>query len=59
MSEPVRKPHPAKRPYAPPTMRKVPLRPDEAVLGACKNGSTSGPVGSTCSVPISCSSAGS
>ena len=49
----------AKRPYEKPTFRKVPLRPEEAVLGACKNGSTSGPVGVTCSVPLACSSPGS
>ena len=47
---------PAKKPYQKPTIRSVSLRPEEAVLGACKVASSAGPVG-TCGV--SCSNTGS
>lgn len=46
----------AKRPYAKPEVREVPLRPDEAVLGACKTSSRSGPAQIRCNFPTSCSS---
>ena len=45
--------------YAKPEMKKVDLTPDEAVLGACKNGGHSGPVQPTCNFPSACSSTGS
>ena len=35
----------AKKAYAPPSVTKVPLRPEEAVLGFCKNNVTAGPRG--------------
>ena len=40
-----------KKRYIKPELKKVQLRPEEAVLGACKISSSSGPVGdcSTCS----------
>lgn len=45
-----------RKPYAKPQIQEVPLRPEEAVLGACKTGSTSGPAQSKCSFPSPCSS---
>ncbi|HZP48861.1 MAG TPA: hypothetical protein VFB07_10020 [Vicinamibacterales bacterium] len=45
-----------KRPYAKPEVREVPLRPEEAVLGACKTSARSGPAQLRCSFPTSCSS---
>jgi len=50
---------PGKKPYAPPTMDKVPLRPDEAVLGFCKNNNTPGPRGGNCRALGVCSTQGS
>lgn len=48
-----------KKPYQKPKLRRVELRPEEAVLGACKsNGSTGGGAGGGCST-ISCMSQGS
>ena len=49
---------PRKR-YLKPEIKQVDLTPDEAVLGACKNISTSGPVQPTCNFPTPCSSLGS
>lgn len=37
-----------KRKYTPPSLNKIPLRPEEAVLGACKNNNSAGPRGGTC-----------
>ena len=50
-----------KRPYEKPEIKQVALRPDEAVLGACKSatGSGGGPGGSNCRTPAPCSSFGS
>jgi len=50
-----------KRPYQKPEIRKVTLKPEEAVLGSCKNpsGGVGGPGQATCSTPSSCSSLGS
>jgi len=45
-----------KRPYTKPEVREVPLRPDEAVLGACKTAARSGPAQVRCNFPSSCSS---
>ncbi len=50
---------PPKKPYSKPEVRQVPLRPEEAVLGACKSGASSGPAQATCNVPLTCSSIGS
>jgi hypothetical protein len=49
-----------KKPYRKPRMRRVELRPQEAVLGACKasGGTVGGGAGGTCSI-ISCQSQGS
>jgi len=45
-----------KRPYTKPEVREVPLRAEEAVLGACKTSNRSGPAQFRCSFPTSCSS---
>ena len=37
-----------KKAYEPPQVTKVSLRPEEAVLGACKITGSSGPVGRSC-----------
>ena len=47
-----------KKPYEPPRVMAINLRPEEAVLGNCKIGSTSGPVASSCST-LHCSTIGS
>jgi hypothetical protein len=48
-----------KKPYSKPLLTKVELRPEEAVLGACKTAAASGPIQATCTSVISCSTAGS
>ena len=42
--------------YVKPEIQEVPLRPEEAVLGACKTSGRSGPAQFRCSFPSSCSS---
>ena len=51
----------AKRPYSKPEIKQVALRPEEAVLGACKatSGGGSGPGSGNCRTPSPCSSLGS
>lgn len=52
----------SKRPYAPPVVSRIELRPEEAVLGNCKSTTANGPGGGgRCRVfPIPpCSSVGS
>lgn len=49
---------PQKKPYAKPEVKQVQLRPEEAVLGACKSTTVAGPGGLTCSV-LSCGVIGS
>ncbi len=49
----------AKKPYEKPEVTQVSLRPEEAVLGACKAGRVSGPGQPRCGVPAPCSSLGS
>lgn len=49
----------AKRAYAPPSVTKVPLRPEEAVLGFCKSEMGGGPMGSKCNSIKNCSLQGS
>jgi hypothetical protein len=51
---------PPKKPYVKPRLRRVELRPQEAVLGACKamGGTVGGSAGGTCNT-ISCQSQGS
>jgi len=46
-----------KKPYEPPQLTTISLRPEEAVLGHCKTSGSSFP-GMTCSVPV-CSTVGS
>ncbi len=55
------KPEPvAKRPYQPPTIERVELRAEEAVLGACKGRVQAGPITPRCrNVLGPCSSIGS
>jgi hypothetical protein len=43
-----------KKPYVPPEVKRVPLRPEEAVLGSCKNSVVSGPMGSNCAAVGPC-----
>ena len=45
-----------KKPYVKPQIQEVPLRPEEAVLGACKTGARSGPAQAKCTIPAQCSS---
>ena len=40
-----------KKPYKKPTLNKVTLIPEEAVLGVCKNNLSAGPNQSQCIVP--------
>lgn len=47
------------KPYTKPEIRKVTLRPEEAVLGSCKTDSTGGPIQPNCSFPMPCSNNGS
>jgi hypothetical protein len=49
----------AKKRYEKPEITQVSLRPEEAVLGACKAGRVSGPGQPRCGVPAPCSSLGS
>jgi hypothetical protein len=49
--------HQRKKPYRKPELTQVALRPDEAVLGACKISGASGPAAGTCG--ITCSAVGS
>jgi hypothetical protein len=49
----------SKKPYAKPEVKKVRLKPEEAVLGSCKTSSVSGPGQSTCTYVAPCSTPGS
>jgi hypothetical protein len=49
----------AKKRYEKPDVTQVSLRPEEAVLGACKAGRISGPGQPRCGIPAPCSSPGS
>jgi hypothetical protein len=48
-----------RRPYAPPGLEKVLLRPDEAVLGFCKNNTKAGPTHVNCRAVGQCATQGS
>ncbi len=48
-----------KQAYAPPKLLAVCLRPEEAVLGHCKNATAAGPVQATCTAIVPCGSVGS
>jgi hypothetical protein len=43
---------PKKRPYEKPSVRAIPLRPDEAVLAVCKSSNHSGPGGGSNCNPV-------
>ena len=49
----------SKRPYRKPEFVRISLRPEEAVLGSCKNGASAGPLQRRCSSPAACSNQGS
>jgi hypothetical protein len=57
MSEPNREPG-ARKPYEPPKVMAINLRPEEAVLGNCKIGGSAGPVAINCST-LTCHTIGS
>ena len=46
----------ARQPYTKPQIQQVPLRQEEAVLGACKTSGRSGPIQFRCTIPVTCSS---
>jgi hypothetical protein len=48
-----------KKAYAKPAVKRVRLKPEEAVLGACKAAGQYGPVGSNCAPVGACSVLGS
>lgn len=48
-----------KQSYEPPRLARISLRPEEAVLGHCKNPSVAGPVQATCTAIAPCGSVGS
>jgi hypothetical protein len=48
-----------KRAYQTPELTQVSLKPEEAVLGTCKQAGQSGPAQSLCLSPAPCSSSGS
>lgn len=49
-----------RRSYNRPTVKRVQLRPEEAVLGFCKSTTANGPnIGNNCKTPSSCSGSGS
>lgn len=48
-----------KKPYEKPRIVRVLLKPEEAVLGFCKNALKRGPAHGRCSIPSNCSTLGS
>jgi hypothetical protein len=58
VQEPEAHPH-IRRPFEPPAVQRIALRPEEAVLGACKTGSSGGPRASRCRSVATCSTIGS
>lgn len=48
-----------KKNYEQPKITVIGLRPEEAVLGHCKNGSSAGPVGAKCTAGVQCKTGGS
>jgi len=48
-----------KKPYESPRVTIISLRPEEAVLGACKNSSSAGPVSGSCTAVGPCNTPGS
>jgi hypothetical protein len=50
----------AGKPYAKPSMKRVHLKPEEAVLGACKSSPGTGPTTTVCGASgVPCSAIGS
>jgi len=49
----------SKKPYEPPQLTTISLRPEEAVLGHCKISGTGGAVQPTCTFITVCNSVGS
>jgi hypothetical protein len=49
----------SRKAYQSPKLSVISLRPEEAVLGHCKNASSGGPVASTCSAVGPCMVVGS
>lgn len=47
------------KPYEPPKLFRVSLRPEEAVLGHCKISGSAGPVSSSCGGALHCRTFGS
>ncbi len=45
-----------KKQYVKPEVKRVMLRPEEAVLGSCKTSKISGPGQGKCTIPSNCSS---
>lgn len=57
MKDPNTKDEPRKRElYVKPQIQRVELRPEEAVLGACKLASLAGPGQGHCNSPLTCNS---
>jgi hypothetical protein len=52
-------PKAGRKPYRKPEIRQVLLRPEEAVLGACKTASSTGPTRFPCNWTVPCTTAGS
>ena len=48
-----------KKTYGKPTISEVKLRPEEAVLGFCKNDASGGPIQAICTAATCCVSEGS
>ena len=48
-----------RKPYERPSVKRVALRPEEAVLGFCKSSTSAGPLAGACNSPTACSSQGS
>jgi hypothetical protein len=59
MSEEKQNPQQQRKPYEPPKLIRVSLRPEEAVLGHCKITGHAGPVSGSCMSPTACHSVGS
>jgi hypothetical protein len=56
MNDEASRPPKQKKPYSKPDVSQVSLQPEEAVLGACKVSTSSGPGQAKCNVPSACSS---
>ena len=59
MNDSLKSDKPAKAPYQPPTVVRVSLRPEEAVLGHCKITGSAGPASAGCNSPVPCNTPGS